>query len=46
MTLQGDLKVTLCIHVDERLQGQCLVNKCEYRSRFSGLYMPNEDLNE
>ena len=29
-----------------KLQGQCLVNKCEYRNRLSRLYMPKEDLNK
>ena len=29
-----------------KLQGQDLVNKCEYRNRRSRLYMPKEDLNE
>ena len=28
-----------------KLQGQCLVNKCEYRNRPSRLYMPKQDLN-
>ena len=29
-----------------KLQGQCLVNKCQYRNCLSGLYMPKDDLNE
>ena len=29
-----------------KLQGQSLVNKCEYHNRRSRLYMPNDDLNE
>ena len=29
-----------------KLQGQCLVNKCKYRNRLSGLYMPKENLYE
>ena len=29
-----------------KLQGQCLVNKCKYRNRLSRLYMPKDDLNE
>ena len=28
-----------------KLQGQCLVNTCEYHNRISRLYMPKEDLN-
>ena len=31
---------------DSKLQGQCLVNKCKYRNRYSRLYMPKDDLNE
>ena len=27
-------------------QGQCLVNKCQYRNCLSRLYMPKDDLNE
>ena len=27
-------------------QGQCLVNKCQYRNCLSSLYMPKDDLNE
>ena len=36
------------VEVDSRskLQGQGLVNKCEYRNRLSSLYMPNENLYE
>ena len=29
-----------------KLQGQCLVNKCQYRNCLSRLYMPKDDLNE
>ena len=29
-----------------KLQGQCLVNKCQYRNWLSRLYMPKDDLNE
>ena len=29
-----------------KLQGQCLVNKCQYRNCLSWLYMPKDDLNE
>ena len=29
-----------------KLQGQCLVNKCQYHNCLSMLYMPNDDLNE
>ena len=29
-----------------KLQGQCLVNKCQYRNCLSKLYMPKDDLNE
>ena len=29
-----------------KLQGQCLVNKCQYHNCLSRLYMPKDDLNE
>ena len=29
-----------------KLQGQCLVNRCQYRNCLSRLYMPKDDLNE
>ena len=29
-----------------KLQGQCLVNKCQYRNCLCRLYMPKDDLNE
>ena len=29
-----------------KLQGQCLVNKCQYHDCLSRLYMPKDDLNE
>ena len=29
-----------------KLQGQCLVNKCKYHNCLFGLYMPKDDLNE
>ena len=29
-----------------KLQGQCLVNKCQYRNCHSRLYMPKDDLSE
>ena len=29
-----------------KLQGQCLVNKCQYRNCLSRLYMPKDDRNE
>ena len=29
-----------------KLQGQCLVNKCKYHNCLSRLYMPKDDLNE
>ena len=29
-----------------KLQGQCLVNKCQYHNCLSELYMPKDDLNE
>ena len=29
-----------------KLQGQCLVNKCQYRNCLSRLYMPKDDLSE
>ena len=29
-----------------KLQGQCLVNKCQYHNCLSRLYMPKNDLNE
>ena len=29
-----------------KLQGKCLVNKCQYRNFLSRLYMPKDDLNE
>ena len=40
---------TLCLgEVDSgsKLQGQCLVNKCQYHNCLSRLYMPKNDLNE
>ena len=29
-----------------KMQGQCLVNKCQYHNCLSRLYMPKNDLNE
>ena len=29
-----------------KLQGQCLVNKCQHHNCLSRLYMPKDDLNE
>ena len=29
-----------------KLQGECLVNKCQYRNCLSRLYMPKDDFNE
>ena len=52
MASQGGLKVSLCIpclgEIDSgsKLQGQCLVNKCQYHNCLSRFYMPKSDLNE
>ena len=51
MTSQGGLKVSLysClgkVGSGSKLQGQCLVNKCQYHNCLSRLYMPKDDLNE
>ena len=51
MTSQGGLKVSLFSCLGEvgrgsKLQGQCLVNKCQYRNCLSRLCMPKDDLNE
>ena len=34
------------VYSGSKLQGQCLVNKCQYHNCLSRLYMPKTDLNE
>ena len=34
------------VDLGSKLQGQCLVNKCQYHNCLSRLYMPKNDLNE